>query len=162
MVVLFELALVLGSVLFLFTAGRTGEPLPSNPHNQLNDPVSCLECHDSYRDEVDGHEFVVQITQACERCHDLRKIERSHPVDVDPRRAHLEVIVPDELPLDHGLVTCGSCHDPHLTYLATVRSFREQEPKAVVEVEYFQTFYTRMNDPVEGFDPLCDSCHHLL
>jgi len=162
MAVLVEIALVIVSVLFLFSEGRTSNGLPSNPHNSLNDQLTCLECHDAYRDEVDGHEFIVSITESCERCHNLRLLDRSHPYDIDPRRSKIDVRIPDELPLHGNLLTCGTCHDPHLSYLATVQSFRLQEPKAVAEVAYYQTFYTRKNDPVQGFDPLCDSCHHLL
>ena len=162
MVVLMEAVLVVCSVLFLLSEGRTGDGMPVNPHNSLNDALTCLECHDTYRDEVDDHEFVVGISGACERCHNLHELDRSHPYDVDPRRSRIDVDIPDELPLHDGLLTCGTCHDPHLAYLATVRSYWEQEAKAVTDVAYYQTFYTRKNDPVHGFDPLCDSCHHLL
>jgi len=162
MAVLVEIALVICSVLFLLSEGRTGEAMPMNPHTTINDPLVCRECHDSYRDEVDGHEFVVGITESCESCHNLRDLDRSHPYDVDPRYSKVDVKIPDELPLYNHKLTCGTCHDPHLSYLSTVKSFRTQEAKAVVEVAYYQTFYTRKSDPVHGFDPLCDSCHHLL
>lgn len=163
MVRLAEVLMALFAFFMLVGRGLTYPEAPANPHDAMNEDHTCLECHDTYLDEVDEHEFIVEITDVCEKCHDLDILARSHPYDVDPRfpanpRVNVRH-VPDELPLTDGMLTCGTCHDPHLSYLSTVKRYKLQQPMVVLEEEYYQTFYTRRWDPVQGFDPLCASCH---
>ena len=154
-----EAAMVLFAVFILTGSGYSNIELP-NPHNEINNELPCLDCHDTYRDEVDEHAFVTGVTEICEDCHELGDLGRTHPYDVDPDRSHIpDLRVPDELPLADGMITCGSCHDPHMAYLQTVRLFSNQPAEEGFSTAYYQSFYTRMVDPSQGRNLLCTACH---
>lgn len=158
-VILLEIAMVLCSYLVLAGPGYSDATLP-NPHSVINNEVPCLDCHDSYRDEVDEHEFIVGVSEICEDCHDFTRLGRSHPYDVSVADSAMEDIeVPDSLPLVGDSMTCGSCHDPHMAYLSTVRSFRGQYAEEDFRDDYYQTYFARLSDPEDGWDPLCVACH---
>ena len=65
--------------------------------------------------------------------------------------------------------SCGSCHQPHGEWLSPSRCYPKQEPKVYLletvngEVRgtpYYTTYFLRVpGDPLEGFVPLCNSCH---
>lgn len=135
-----------------------------DPHAFMNADGTCLECHDTYRGDLDPHAFVVSITETCRTCHAKEKLGRSHPVNVDPRYGRADVEVPEELPLEEGLVSCGSCHNPHASYVSRTKAFDKEVASYVgiengVEVNYYKTYYLRISDPVAGITPLCSGCH---
>ena len=125
-IVLLEIVMVLFAVFVLRGSGYSDIEL-DNPHYAINDGVPCLDCHDTYMDEVDEHEFILGVTEICEDCHDIRLLGRSHPYDVDVDKSDMEDLeVPDELPLADGHMTCGSCHNPHAEYITTIKRFGGQ------------------------------------
>jgi hypothetical protein len=144
--------------------------LPPNPHEPLNQEDACPSCHlywtnkEGQKELVPG-EFVASVPEMCWMCHPQEKLGRSHPVGVDPRESDPIVEVPEGIPLENGLVSCGSCHVPHGEYLARTRCFEKQQPLVVIgegetAIKYFKTFYLRIpGDPAEGFNPLCQACH---
>jgi hypothetical protein len=145
--------------------------MPENPHRSLHVEGECLACHGTYLKEVDPHEFIIPITEMClrESCHTVGSLGRSHPVGIDARRSEAIKAVPEHIPLQDGLVSCGSCHQPHGEWLSISRCYKKQEAKGfLVETvggeerltPYFKTYYLRVpGDPDEGFTELCNSCH---
>lgn len=138
--------------------------LPENPHQFMNRTDSCPDCHNYYEGVLEPHYFILPMADECHKCHSKEKLGRSHPVGVDPYRSDYDITVPDELPLEEDMVSCGSCHNPHAEWLSTTRSFFSQTPQVILkkgeeEILYYKTFYLRISDPEEGFAPLCQSCH---
>jgi hypothetical protein len=144
--------------------------LPSNPHGPLSQADACPSCH-IYWTKEDGQkelvpdEFIVSIPEMCWVCHPQEKLGRSHPIGVDPLDSRPVVVVPEEIPLESGRVSCGSCHVPHGEYLSTTRIYPQQEPLVILgegenEIRYYKTLFLRIpGDPEEGFTPLCRACH---
>ena len=145
--------------------------LPENPHRSLYVAGECAVCHDSYLGEIDPHEFVIPVGDTClrESCHTAEHLGRSHPVGVEVRRSQSVAAVPEHLPLEDGMISCGSCHQPHGEWLSTGKCYPQQPPKGfLVEMiageerltPYYSTYYLRVpGDPGEGFTMLCNSCH---
>lgn len=141
-----------------------GPDLPPNPHQGMNEEGSCSGCHSYYRDEIEPHEFIIDISENCMECHSSEKLGRSHPVGVRPADSRLEIEIPEELPLVNEEVTCGTCHQPHGDWLSRNMAGPRQEPEIWVmeeeeEIPYYKTYYLRFSDPEEGFSSLCQMCH---
>lgn len=139
--------------------------LPADPHLFMQEEDdACAECHSYYRDELDPHSFAVPMVEKCMECHPQGKLGRSHPIGVDPGDARPRIEAPDELPLENGLVSCGTCHQPHLTQLSSIPCSKEQKPFLFLDdgrdkIPYYKAYYLRMPDPEAGFAPLCTACH---
>lgn len=144
------------------TPAPANSPLP-DPHQAMNAPESCGDCHEYDGEAPDPHEFFVAIPEKCWECHTQKSLGRSHPIGVDPRHSPAGVVdVPRDLPLEDGEVSCGTCHNPHLAFLSKTQAYLDQ-PATVVPGRrgetWYKTLYLRMSDPVEGFEPLCLACH---
>jgi hypothetical protein len=145
--------------------------LPENPHRSFHVEGECLACHDTYAGAMDPHEFVLPVSEMClrESCHTAAKLGRSHPVGVDVRASKSIEAVPENIPLEDNMVSCGSCHQPHGEWLSVNRCYNTQEAKGFLVTTaggeerltpYFKTYYLRIpGDPEEGFTALCNSCH---
>jgi hypothetical protein len=114
------------------------------------------------------HEFIKSHTNMCisAECHTDEELGLSHAVDLSPYDTYPDMIVPEEIPLNwdteeyQEVMTCGSCHNPHLDWLSVTKSFDSQQPyKIILEVPYYKTDYLRIQDPIEGYATLCKSCH---
>jgi hypothetical protein len=139
-------------------------PLPPNPHLSLNAAGMCDECHAYYRETMDPHDFVVAIPERCLECHSAQELGRSHPIGVDPSHSAARIEVPAELPLEDGMVSCGTCHNPHMASLSQTRAYPAQEVafrqmEGRVETLWYKTLFLRKSDPERGFEPLCMACH---
>lgn len=152
---------VLIVVALAITLATAQAPLPPNPHQPLNEPDACGECHEYDGETPDPHEFFVAIPEKCWECHSQKKLGLSHPIGVDPRHSPPGVVeVPDDLPLEEGEVSCGTCHNPHMAYLSDTRAYNEQDVfLTLAGVRQYKTYFLRMSDPVKGFEPLCLACH---
>ncbi|MBT3218658.1 MAG: hypothetical protein HN348_06165 [Proteobacteria bacterium] len=95
-----RLFLLCGAMTGLLLLGRPLLALEAeeivNPHGS---GAHCLSCHDG-GDEV-GQPLPVVPT--CRKCHPEADI---HPVQIAPK----EVFVPEDWPLEGGLVVCSTCH----------------------------------------------------
>jgi len=81
-----------------------------NPHWKN---VMCISCH--FGEPTDGNPMLMSgndRSAVCDRCHNGRFARRDiHPVGMTPSS---EVVIPPEMPLYDGLVTCVTCHDSSL------------------------------------------------
>jgi len=130
----------------------------------MNETRICAVCHASYRGLLDPHEFVVAIPEKCWKCHSPKALGRSHPIGVNPKRSIQDIKVPEDIPLEDGKVSCGSCHNPHLEYIAKTMAFPFQDATFIqregrLEIPWYKTYYLRKPDPVKGFETLCTACH---
>lgn len=68
----------------------------------------CFNCHQSPFDEP---LLLVKkpVSEMCSPCHRIIMKTSSHPVGIAPWR----VVVPPDLPLRDGLITCATCHNIH-------------------------------------------------
>ena len=160
--------LVLGALLVVVVVAY--EDGADDPHGYMNDEVRCAECHQVEKDGedwiLDPHIFTVSVTESCHECHPAHQIGRSHPVGSDPRRALHRRDFPDELPLHWSdderteVMTCGTCHNPHLTRFSTEKLYSRQRPHRGRAGDYL-TYFLRIRGetPKEGFTPLCHACH---
>jgi len=131
----------------------------------MNAAGTCAGCHAFFRGELDPHEFVTSIPEKCWGCHSQKMLGRSHPIGVDPSHSPAGVVeVPEELPLEDGKVSCGTCHNPHREHLAKTPAypaqtvaFRQEEGR--YEIAWYKTLFLRKSDPNKGFEPLCLACH---
>lgn len=155
-------------VLLLLALALTRVPaqvaLPENPHLPMDAAGACAGCHAYFSGTLDPHGFVVEIREICANCHNPQDLGRSHPIGVDPGDSPTTIAVPEQLPLEDGKVSCGSCHNPHMAFLSTTRSYQDQkvtflQREGRVEVSWYKTIFLRMSDPVKGFEPLCVGCH---
>lgn len=99
----------------------------SNPH-RFRDASLCQACHVGGRADL-----AAEPVPLCKGCH--VQAHGNHPVLVAPKQPP-----PRDVPLWRGLVTCGSCHDPH----AVARSSR---------------YGLRLASA--GKDALCLACHRM-
>lgn len=160
-----------GSVLLLLQlvalgpgGARAAAPVPANPHLFMNGADACPDCHAYDGETVEPHEFFIPIPERCWECHSQKVLGRSHPIGVEPGDAAEYIEVPAELPLEDGEVSCGTCHNPHLEFLATTRAYPGQLPAFFqqdgrVEIPWYKTLYLRKSHPDDGFEPLCMACH---
>jgi hypothetical protein len=114
------------------------------------------------------HEFSKTHTNMCisTECHTKDELGISHAVDLSPYDTYPDMVVPEEIPLNwdtekyQEVMTCGSCHNPHLDWLSVIISYEIQKPHKIIgEVPYYKTNYLRIKDPIEGYATLCKSCH---
>ncbi|GAB4278398.1 MAG: hypothetical protein Kow0092_34200 [Deferrisomatales bacterium] len=170
LVLILTLALVWGA------AGGAPADSPrgnSPPHGAQDPAAGCTSCH-----EADGtgrvrpHGFRVSVIDACRSCHPPERLGRSHPVGMDPYRALGRIEMPAELPLQWSdeaaseVVTCGTCHNPHLPRFAPRKLHRRQRP-ARGRPGLYLTYFLRMPAGDEeglgqGFAVLCHACHPKL
>lgn len=155
-------------VLLLLALALTRVPaqvgMPANPHQSMSAAGACPSCHANYSGSMDPHGFVVEIVEICAACHSPKDLGRSHPIGVDLRHSPGAMEVPEDLPLEEGKISCGSCHNPHMAFLSTTRAYADQQATFLqkegrVEVPWYKTFFLRKSDPVKGFEPLCVACH---
>ena len=110
----------------------------------------------------------VSVVESCRACHPEEQTGRSHPVEVEPRGAPGLKEVPEELPLqwsddsDSEVMTCGTCHNPHLPRFSEYKLWSRQRPHGSGDA--YLTYYLRLRGktPREGFTPLCHACHRKL
>ncbi len=147
-----------------------GTPPPENPHAYMDAESACGGCHRMERDGedwlLDPHIFVRPVDEICKGCHPDREIGRSHPVGVDPYRELGLRDLPEELPLQltegerDELMTCGTCHNPHIPRFSPRKLYARQRPAEGAANRYLTYFLRiRPEDPRDGFAPLCKSCH---
>jgi hypothetical protein len=157
-------AAALAATSLLVVLVRTEPSLPPSPHAFMDGPDQCTTCHAVYRGQVDPHEFAVPMPEKCLACHPPDRLGRSHPIGIDPRRSAMEVSTPDDLPLEDGKVSCGTCHQPHVARLSLDACYVDQDPDFMLEVSpdrqipYYRTYFLRKPTGT-GFDALCRSCH---
>ena len=144
--------------------------LPANPHEPLNRPDGCPECH-AYTElgAMLPYQFVVSIPEKCWVCHPQEKLGRSHPIGIAPSESRMQIEIPEEIPLENDCVSCGSCHTSHGEWLSLAMSYRDQPPFFTIvegegdnkiEIPYYKTYFLRVpGDPEEGYTPLCQTCH---
>lgn len=90
--------LIIGSVLIAYS-------LSGNPHEFAES--ACPRCHiDSTNRPFD---MTAPLTELCLPCHKKISKKMSHPVDRVPELT----VVPEDLPLMEGMVTCNTCHNIH-------------------------------------------------
>jgi hypothetical protein len=81
-----------------------------NPHWKN---VMCISCH--FGEPVDGNPMLLtgsDRSAVCDRCHNGRFARRDiHPVGMVPSS---NVVIPPEMPLNEGKITCVTCHDSSL------------------------------------------------
>ncbi|MBI5015177.1 MAG: NapC/NirT family cytochrome c [Deltaproteobacteria bacterium] len=150
-----------------------GVPTADNPHAYMDSESRCTGCHRMEKDGsdwiLDPHIFRSSVVAVCQGCHPPQRMGRSHPVGSDPLRALSLKQMPDGLPLQwvegdsDGVMTCGTCHNPHVPRLGRQKLFSQQPPFPGRPGEYLTYFLRRRSqDPREGFTPLCKSCHPKL
>lgn len=135
-----------------------GEDRP-DPHG---DPDACTACHaPAVGDEGAG--ALLAITQTCRGCHPTADM---HPVQVAPDR----VAVPQQFPLDDGLLSCASCHvEPaHTPEVEVPRPYHRGGPYPDVRQlcyschersEYTRTDPHHPDNVQDRDDPTCAACH---
>jgi predicted CXXCH cytochrome family protein len=96
----------------------------------------CYNCH--YYSSSDPQRLKASITTLCEPCHSIIMRGSTHPFDIMPHTA----VIPPDLPLSNGKVTCNTCHDIH------------SEPTIVFGIE--SHFLRRQVSDVKDF---CVACH---
>lgn len=156
------LALIL--VFFASAPAAAQKDLPPNPHSEMYKNPGCDRCHNYYGGSLDPHEFIVPIPEGCWECHTKKMLGNSHPIGIDPRYSDVPVEIPDDLPLEDGKLSCGTCHQPHRDHLAKIKAFAEQKVAFRQEVNqreviWYSTLFLRKSDPKRGFEPLCMACH---
>ena len=151
------------------TAARVGDR--PQPHAFMDDESRCIGCHQMEKDGedwlLDAHLFTVSVVDSCRTCHPEEEMGRSHPVQVDPWEAPGLKDVPEELPLQWSdevraeVMTCGTCHDPHLPRFSEDKLWSRQRSH---DDDGYLTYYLRLrgDSPREGFTPLCHACHRTL
>lgn len=139
------------------------------PHAFMEEKARCPDCHEVKPDGedllIEPHRFSVGVAETCRECHPGEQMGRSHPVDVEPRRPPDAGSWPDELPLHWSdavrseVITCGTCHNPHLPRLSGDRLYSVQHPWE--GTGRYLTYYLRVrgNNSRDGFAPLCRACH---
>lgn len=150
-----------------------GAPSPENPHAYMDDEKRCGGCHHVEKDGddwiLDPHIFRISVSDICRVCHPTQQTGRSHPVGKDPLRVLQMKQMPAGLPLQavdgerEELMTCGTCHNPHMPRLLRQRLFPRQPVFPGRRDEYLSYFLrVRSPDGREGFTTLCRACHPKL
>jgi hypothetical protein len=145
-----------------------------DPYDTIN---LSLYINQSY--EMDGfvndetimpHDFIKSITSMCmsEECHTAGELGPSHAVDISPYQRYPDMIVPKEIPLNwdtekyEEVITCGSCHNPHLDWLSSTPAYESQESiKKIDGTLYYLSYFLRVKDTKRHYYPLCKSCHGI-
>ncbi len=65
----------------------------------------CQDCHNPGASSATN--LVLPLSNLCINCHETRIAEGEHAVDIPVKDA------PMNLPLNAGVMTCITCHDPH-------------------------------------------------
>lgn len=147
---------------------RSAEGLPAtDPHAFFNRTENCTCCHDTrgQGEAVEPHLFTVDIVESCMGCHTGEMLGISHPVGVRADERYPDMEIPENLPVDgDDLITCGTCHNPHLDGYSPERFASAQAPALVrvengVEVAYYKSYMLRLHAPEAGNDPTCAACH---
>jgi len=125
-------------LLFIFLALIFIMPQKAAGHNFIG-KVGCFECHEKLPLGDSALHLRTDIEKVCMKCHNLEK-RLSHPVNVVPKE-----VVPMDLPLYQGKVTCVTCHDVHMS--------------AVNKLTGKKTHYLRRVSKGKNF---CYSCHAKL
>lgn len=160
---------VLGLAFFLAVVGAATQDDSDNPHAYMDKSDACSGCHRAEEGRSAGsdpHVFAAPVTDICRGCHPPEQTGRSHKVGSDPRRALKRKDSPAELPLQWSdearteVMTCGTCHNPHLPRFSDQKLYSRQRPHAGSSDSYL-TYFLRIrgSTPREGFMPLCHACH---
>ena len=74
----------------------------------------CMECHEKppVKDKDKSLKFGGDFTQLC-KCHGYEPGTYIHPVDIFPSKEK-KPMIPDDLPLTEGKVSCITCHDIYM------------------------------------------------
>lgn len=120
-------------ILFILVIFVLSYALLNKPH-KFSDG-ECQACHMNYK--KDPKFLTSPISIICKNCHDQITLQSSHPVDISP----VSSVVPPDLPLTHGMITCNTCHDIHGDH---VNVFGEK------------TYFLRRLPPGRNF---CMACH---
>lgn len=138
---------------------------PVDPHDFLNRTENCVCCHDTREKQIEPHRFTIDINESCERCHPAGALGHSHPMGEEAALPERDGDTPRNLPLDErDLITCGTCHNPHLPGYTPERFARPQVPAGSrtsngLEVAYYKSYRLRLHAPDAGNDPTCAGCH---
>ncbi len=169
-------AALLGGICLLAAAAfasRPGVPETDAAHDFMADESRCAECHRVVKEGkdwvLDPHIFTGSVVDACRRCHPATSMGRSHPVGVDPTRSRPRIYVPPELPLQWSdeargeVMTCGTCHDPHLPRFDRRKLHGRQKPHPRGKGQYL-TYFLRLRgeEARDGYTKLCHACHPKL
>ncbi len=137
--------------------------IKGNPHEELNDPSGCTNCHIEKPQFLPGKISALKtaplkdnVTEMCTTCHEYGKT--SHPTDETAN-----FTVPADLPLKDNKITCATCHYPHGRW----ESSRRYVPSSLLDRllpgrekhkrgEKFKTYFLRR--PNENGE-LCQACH---
>jgi len=149
--------------------------------SRLIDPhwkdVMCVTCHSgkpkkgTSKLRMDG-----DVVDLCRRCHDNYIAPAFlHPVGLEPS---LKVHIPDEMPLQGGLITCQTCHDSSQqetgedisVQLRTNPNFLriELSPKEFCTMCHIIEEYSRINVHLQIdetgsiIESTCAGCHYIL
>ncbi len=149
----------------------------NNPHDLAANPRNCLFCHNKgcipaeeakFMEIQSTHKFKLE-TEDCGPCHNLNDSSQTkqpgyvksiselclkpchtggalglnHPVEVVP-----DFKVPDFLPLENGEITCGTCHNPHISPKIKTKSFIGWKEE--------KSYFLRMDN---SHGELCRVCH---
>lgn len=171
-----RVAALLGGALLAAAAATADKPVAAgagNAHDFMADETRCADCHRVVKEGkdwvLDPHIFTVSVVAACRGCHPVGEMGRSHPVGSDPTRARPRIQVPPELPLQWSddargeVMTCGTCHDPHLPRFDRRKLHGRQKPHPRGKGQYL-TYYLRLrgDDARDGYTKLCRACHPHL
>ena len=160
----------LAAGVLLAVLGAAQEEGADNPHRYMDQEAQCAACHRMEQQNqnlaASPHDFKASVTEICRGCHSPEQTGRSHSVGKDPRRALKRRESPEELPLQWSdderteVMTCGTCHNPHLPRFSQQKLFSRQRPHPGVPDGYL-TYFLRIRGqtPREGFTPLCHACH---
>lgn len=108
------------------------------PHDFSGQGMNCTSCHEYVTVKSRGV-MKKPVGEICLGCHKLPG--HSHPVDLEPAMS-----IPQDMPLDNnGLLTCATCHDPHMP--------------SVDRITGKKTLYLRRSGPNRMF---CMSCHSTI
>ncbi len=120
------------------------------------------------KEYISPHEFSKNITSMCvnDSCHTDDELGMSHVVDISPYDTYPNMKVPAEIPLNwdtekyEEVISCGSCHNPHIDWLSPTKSYLKQDYyKKVKGRKLYKTNYVRIQDPKKGYYTLYSGCH---
>lgn len=115
------------------------------------------------------HDFIAPITGMCSSstCHTEEELGNSHAVEIAVTDRYPDMRVPTELPLYwdtdkyQSVISCGTCHNPHLDWLSRDAFSIAQEVTETIEgADYYTTFFIRVRSPETGLFVLCKGCHN--